>query len=89
VMIGGSRGAILQAFFLGPLLSRRGDKWSGINWWSLPYNKDDMDFLEELFDAGKVVPVIDRRYPLSETAEAYRYLEGGHALGKLVIIMEN
>lgn len=89
VMIGGSRGALFQAFFLGPLLSRRGNKWSGINWWSLPYNKNDMDFLEELFDAGKVVPVIDKQYPLSETAEAYRYLEGGHALGKLVITMEN
>ncbi|MGY5873483.1 MAG: NAD(P)-dependent alcohol dehydrogenase [Candidatus Thorarchaeota archaeon] len=88
VMIGGSRGALFQTVFLGPLLSRRGNKWSGINWWSLPYNKDDMDFLEALFDEGKVVPVIDRSYSLSETAEAYRYLEGGHALGKLVITME-
>jgi len=42
-------------------------------------------FLEELFEAGKVVPVIDRSYPLSEVPEALRYLEGGHALGKVVI----
>jgi NADPH:quinone reductase-like Zn-dependent oxidoreductase len=44
-----------------------------------------MDFLVELFEAGKVVPVIDRRYPLSEVAEAIQYLEDGQALGKVVI----
>ena len=40
-------------------------------------------------EAGKVVPVIDRRYPLSEVAEAFRYLEKGHAQGKVVITMEH
>jgi NADPH:quinone reductase-like Zn-dependent oxidoreductase len=45
------------------------------------------DFLKELFEAGKVVPVIDRRYPLSEVPEALRYLEEGHAQGKVVITM--
>jgi NADPH:quinone reductase-like Zn-dependent oxidoreductase len=45
--------------------------------------------LEELFEAGKVVPVIDKRYPLSEVPEALRYLEGGHALGKVVITVEH
>ncbi|MGH8622193.1 MAG: zinc-binding dehydrogenase [Burkholderiales bacterium] len=44
-----------------------------------------MDFLRALLEAGKVVPVIDRYYPLSETAEAIRYLEQGHARGKVVI----
>jgi len=48
-------------------------------------NQKDMTFLKELFEAGKVVPVIDRWYPLSETAEAIRYLEAGHARGKVVI----
>jgi len=42
-------------------------------------------FLKELLEVGKVVPVIDRRYPLGETAEALRYLEKGHAQGKVVI----
>ena len=41
--------------------------------------------MKELLEAGKVVPVIDRRYPLSEGAEAVRYLEEGHAQGKVVI----
>ena len=43
--------------------------------------------LKELLETGKVVPVIDRSYPLSETAEALRYLEEGHAKGKIVITM--
>jgi NADPH:quinone reductase-like Zn-dependent oxidoreductase len=58
------------------------------NWWSKPFNKEDMDFLEELYKAGKVVPVIDRRYPISDVAEAIRYLEEGHARGKVVITVD-
>jgi NADPH:quinone reductase-like Zn-dependent oxidoreductase len=45
-------------------------------------NQEDLAFLAELCQAGKVVPVIDRRYPLSEVPEALRYLEKGRALGK-------
>ena len=48
-------------------------------------NKKDLVFTAELLEAGKVVAVIDRRYPLSETAEAIRYLEEGHARGKVII----
>jgi NADPH:quinone reductase-like Zn-dependent oxidoreductase len=48
-------------------------------------NKEDLVFIKELLEAGKVVPVIDRCYPLAETAEAIRYLETGHARGKVII----
>jgi NADPH:quinone reductase-like Zn-dependent oxidoreductase len=48
-------------------------------------SKEDLILLKELIEAGKVRPVIDRTYPLSETAEAIRYLEEGHARGKVVI----
>jgi NADPH:quinone reductase-like Zn-dependent oxidoreductase len=48
-------------------------------------NKEDLLVLTELIDAGKVRPVVDRTYPLSETAEAIRYLETGHARAKVVI----
>ena len=41
--------------------------------------------MKELLEAGKVVPVIDKCYPLSEAAEALRYLGSGHARGKIVI----
>ena len=48
-------------------------------------NIDDLDVLKELIEAGSLSPVVDRTYPLSETPEAIRYLEQGHARGKVVI----
>jgi NADPH:quinone reductase-like Zn-dependent oxidoreductase len=48
-------------------------------------NQADLVFIQGLLEAEKVVPVIDRRYPLSETAEAIRYLEAGHARGKVIV----
>jgi NADPH:quinone reductase-like Zn-dependent oxidoreductase len=48
-------------------------------------NRDDLQVLKELVEAGKVTPVIDRTYPLDETADAIRYLESGQAQGKVVI----
>jgi len=71
---------------LGPLISMTGSKKMGLVMWK-PNKKEDLVFLKELFEAGKVVPVIDRRYPLSEVPEAFRYLEEGHAKGKVVITM--
>ncbi|MEP6909476.1 MAG: NAD(P)-dependent alcohol dehydrogenase [Actinomycetota bacterium] len=50
-------------------------------------SKDDFAFLSELMESGKLTPVIDRSYPLSEAAEAIHYLEGGHARGKVVITL--
>lgn len=47
--------------------------------------KEDLLFLKDLIETGKVTPVIDRAFPLSETADALRYLEAGHARGKVVI----
>jgi len=51
-------------------------------------NKEDLTILRDLMQAGKVTPVIDRRYKLSEVPEAIRYLEEGHARGKVVITLE-
>jgi NADPH:quinone reductase-like Zn-dependent oxidoreductase len=48
-------------------------------------NHEDLLVLKELIESGKVTPVIDRTYPLSEVPEAIRYLEGGSARGKVVI----
>jgi len=69
---------------LGPLLSMTGNKKIGLMGLAKP-NQKDLAFVKELLEAGKVVPVIDRRYPLSETAEAIRYLEKRHARGKVII----
>jgi NADPH:quinone reductase-like Zn-dependent oxidoreductase len=52
-------------------------------------NQKDLAFLGDLLAAGKVVPVIDRRYPLSGAAEALRYLAEGHAQGKIVLTVEH
>jgi NADPH:quinone reductase-like Zn-dependent oxidoreductase len=48
-------------------------------------NKDDLEILSGLIEAGKITPVIDRTYPLSEVPAAIRYLETGHARGEIVI----
>jgi NADPH:quinone reductase-like Zn-dependent oxidoreductase len=82
VMAGGSKAQIFQSM-LGSLMSERGGrKMGGV---SAKRSQKDLVFLKELLEAGKVVPVIDRRYPLSEAAEALRYLGEGHARGKVVI----
>ncbi|TET00363.1 MAG: NAD(P)-dependent alcohol dehydrogenase [Promethearchaeota archaeon] len=81
-MVGGSMARVFKAALLGPLISRS-KKMSIVVW--KPNKKEDMVFLTELIETGKVVPVIDRQYPLSEVAEAFRYLEEGHHKGKIVI----
>jgi NADPH:quinone reductase-like Zn-dependent oxidoreductase len=68
---------------LGPLLSLLGRKKMRV--FIANINKQDLDLLRDLLATGEVVPVIDRRYPLSDAAEALRYLEEGHAQGKIVI----
>ena len=85
VIIGYSSPVLLfQHTFQGAWISMTGSKRIGLMGTMKP-NKKDLVFMKGLLEAGKVVPVIDRRYPLSEVAEAIRYLEGGHAQGKVVI----
>jgi NADPH:quinone reductase-like Zn-dependent oxidoreductase len=86
IIVGGSLATFLQVVLLGALISRIGSKKLGLNAYE-PNKREDLAVLEELFEAGKVVPAIDRRYPLSEVPEALRYLEEGQALGKVVITM--
>jgi NADPH:quinone reductase-like Zn-dependent oxidoreductase len=84
--VGGPTGRLLQAVLLGPLISLVGNRKIGMLPWK-PFPKADVVFLKELIDAGVVRPVIDRRYPLAEVPDALRYLEAGHAMGKIVITM--
>jgi NADPH:quinone reductase-like Zn-dependent oxidoreductase len=86
VMAGGSTAQIFQAMLMGRMMSEKGGKKMGGVTANL--NQKDMIFLKELLEAGKVVPVIDKRYPLSDAAEALRYLGAGHARGKVVITMQ-
>lgn len=84
MMVGGSMSTLLQVVTLGTLISRRGSKRIGLNKW-IPNQKEDLAMLAELFEAGSVVPVIDKRYPLSEVPEALRYLASGDVQGKIII----
>ena len=87
VMTGGSMKQIFQAMLLAPWYSMSGGiKMGGITAHS---NQKDLIFMKELMEAGKVVPVIDRVYPLADVPEALRYLLAGHARGKVVIKVED
>ncbi len=87
VMAGGTMAQIFQAMLLGPWMSKTGGKkLGGI---TAKPNQEDLAFMKFLLETGRVVPVIDRRYPLRETAEALRYLGEGHARGKIVITVEH
>ncbi|OGC80944.1 MAG: alcohol dehydrogenase [candidate division Zixibacteria bacterium RBG_16_43_9] len=83
VLIGGSIACLVQSSILKPLFSKKeGRKITSV---MAKVNAPDLAFLKELLETGKVVPVLDRRYSLSEVPQAIRYLEEGHARGKVVI----
>jgi NADPH:quinone reductase-like Zn-dependent oxidoreductase len=85
--MGGDTGTIFAAMG-GSLRSRFGDKWSGMMLWWKPMHRPDVDTLKELIAAGKLRPVIDRRYPLDQVVDALRWVEDGRARGKVVITFD-
>ena len=82
-LAGGSVSTMLQILFLGPWIRRTMGK--KIRILAVRPNIEDVDFVKELIEAGKVTPVIDKTYPLSEVPEAIGYVGEGHAKGKVVI----
>ncbi|MDH4295466.1 MAG: NAD(P)-dependent alcohol dehydrogenase [Cyclobacteriaceae bacterium] len=85
VMVGGSTPRIFQLMLLGPLISMMGSKKMSI----LRHKPNkDLNFMKALIAAGKVVPIIDKIYRLSEVPEALKYFGEGHAKGKVVITLE-
>lgn len=84
ICAGGTLPQIFQAMLLGGLMSKKGGKSlrsMGIS----NVNQEDMEALRKLLEEGKLVPVIDRCYPLSETAEAFRHVMDKHAQGKVAV----
>jgi NADPH:quinone reductase-like Zn-dependent oxidoreductase len=81
--VGGSVATMFQILLLGPWMRSK-----NIRVLAVDANPKDLVFLAELCEAGKVVPLIDRRYPLREVALALRYLGEGHVKGKVVITVE-
>ncbi|MFJ7825612.1 NAD(P)-dependent alcohol dehydrogenase [Psychrobacillus sp. NPDC096623] len=84
VMVGGPMSLISQILFLGPIISKMERK--NMNILVHKPNKHDQNILQELFLDGTVRPVIDRRYSLSQVADAIQYLGEGNAKGKVVIL---
>lgn len=83
VFTGGLPAQTFQSLVLGPLMSiRDGRKMTSV---MKKANQKDLLFIRDLLEEGKIRPVIDECYPLSKTAEAFRYFEKGHARGKVVI----
>jgi NADPH:quinone reductase-like Zn-dependent oxidoreductase len=83
-MTGGSNRQLTDALLLGPLLSLGRHKFGNV---LMKPNQADLLVLKELCEAGKVRPVIDRRFPLSDVSSAVRYVEDGHARGKVVVTL--
>jgi NADPH:quinone reductase-like Zn-dependent oxidoreductase len=83
VHVGGSGAQMFQAMVQGPWISMTTSKKMS-SFLQRP-NQDDLVFMKELLEAGKVKPVIDRCYKLSEVPKAFRYFEQGHSQGKVVI----
>jgi len=83
-MTGGSNRQLTEALLFGPLLSIGRQQFGNV---LVKPNQGDLLVLKELCESGKVRPVIDRRFPLSEVSSAVRYVEDGHARGKVVVTM--
>jgi len=81
---GGTLGQIIQAMLFKSFVSRKGGKQMR-QMGRAKVIQEDLAFLAELLEEGKIVPVIDRSYPLSDIVEAFRYIEENHAQGKVVI----
>lgn len=86
IQIGGAGAQIAQAILLGPLISIKGNKRLCSMGVAKPSTRD-LVIMKELIEAGKVVPVIDKYYSLSEAPGAFRYFDEGHSNGKAVITM--
>jgi NADPH:quinone reductase-like Zn-dependent oxidoreductase len=84
--VGGSVTTVFQILLLGPWVRRTTGK--KIRILAVQPNRKDLVFVTELCEAGKIIPVIDRRFLLSEVPEALRYLGEGRAKGKVVITVE-
>jgi NADPH:quinone reductase-like Zn-dependent oxidoreductase len=87
VAMGGPGSWILQALLVAPFVSLATGKRMGLLLGWKPFKREDVETLEELIAAGKVKPVIDRRFPLAEIVEALRYVDEGRARGKVVVTM--
>jgi NADPH:quinone reductase-like Zn-dependent oxidoreductase len=86
VTLGGWMRAIVAAMTLGPVITAATDKSVGMLLWWKPFAPDDVDALKGLISAGKLRPLIDRRYALDEIVDALRWVDDGRARGKVIVV---
>jgi NADPH:quinone reductase-like Zn-dependent oxidoreductase len=87
VFAGGSTSGLFRTMLLGPLMSKK-DGQTFVALAAGP-NLNDLGFMKEQVETGKVTPFIDRCYPLSEAVAALQYVEGRHVQGKVVITVDH
>ena len=85
VTLGGTAWRILASITIGPLLSLVTDRTSGLMLWWKPFRREDIATVAALIADGKVAPAIDRRFPLRQVVEALRFVDDGHARGKVLV----
>ncbi len=85
VTLGGAGSRIFLAMLAGPAIRLADRKRMGLMLWWKPFKRKDVATLADLIATGKLTPVIDRRFPLSDVVDALRYVDDGHARGKVVV----
>jgi NADPH:quinone reductase-like Zn-dependent oxidoreductase len=85
VALGGPASWFAQALVQQPAVALATDKSMGLLLWWKPFHADDVEKLKDLIAAGKLRPVIDRRFPLGEIVDALRWVDDGHARGKVIV----
>jgi len=86
VTLGGTSWPILASIVVAPFLSRAVGRRMGLLLWWKPFNPPDVERVLGLIAAGKVRPVIDRRFPLAQVVDALRWVDEGRAAGKVLVI---
>jgi NADPH:quinone reductase-like Zn-dependent oxidoreductase len=87
VTLGGAAFPLVGALALGPVLSLRGGRWSGLLLWWKPFRADDVDTVKALIASGAVRPVIDRIFGLEQIVDALKWVNDGQACGKVVVTL--
>lgn len=86
VTLGGTARTILAALLLGLVVGRLTGRHMGLLIWWKPFNPPDVKRVTDLIASGQVRPAIDRRYPLDQVVDALRWVDDGHARGKVLVI---
>jgi NADPH:quinone reductase-like Zn-dependent oxidoreductase len=86
VTLGGTSGPIIASLVVAPFIGRGVGKRMGLLLWWKPFHQPDVDRVSGLIGAGKLRPAIDRRFPLDQVVDALRWVDEGHARGKVLVI---